>query len=559
MPTAKTLRTLRSDPDSIILPADKDGAYIPLKRDLTLIFERKTSSLIKASNIPLEIQRRLISRNSKPPRLYGLPKIHKDGVLLRPVVSTIDSSTYNLTKHLSRIIKEYTGKTSSHILKSTHFVELISEITIQPTDLFSQYYRTATTPGQAIFLTDKSHTSTYFAFEEFDGSGNARELDKIKSMIVIHKWPDSYALKIAWSNLFGGAWQWWRTKGKDIYTFANLAAAFERTFLKAESLPLKWKRVTELVQHKGRLAERRTGDNNPLCFKCRKYGHVAKYSRNGKIICYTCRKEGHIGKNYPGETKENLVIKHLIEDVDQNANYFKEARINGDMVRGYIDPGSKVVTIRKIGLTWESMKESYYMTGYGAGKVMPLSESTINIEVAHARAAVVVLVVPDEAQIAPVLIGQPFTEQQHITMDEKRKAKWKKKKARVAESCLLGRRDGDDKPQAVTVMESLRIRGPLRTRSPFRPGRNSSGSIALQRSFLYETPRREWKVVRRKNCLCMCGYGALLTIGVVQLNRVKVALKSCRRNKEKTEVRLPHQRLLTELPWLPLTIDDFLV
>ncbi|GJQ87697.1 hypothetical protein Trydic_g22072 [Trypoxylus dichotomus] len=62
------------------------------------------------------------------------------------------------------------------------------------------------------------------------------------------------------------------------------------------------------------------------------------------------------------------------------------------------------------------MKELFYLTGYGTGKIMPLGENTIDLEVDHARAVVLVLVVPDEPQTVPVLIGEPFTEQQHITM-----------------------------------------------------------------------------------------------------------------------------------------------
>ena len=45
------------------------------------------------------------STGSKPGRLYGLPKVHKDGVPLRPIVSCIDSYTYNLAKYLVRILQ----------------------------------------------------------------------------------------------------------------------------------------------------------------------------------------------------------------------------------------------------------------------------------------------------------------------------------------------------------------------------------------------------------------------------------------------------------------------
>lgn len=85
------------------------------------------------------------------------------------------------------------------------------------------------------------------------------------------------------------------------------------------------------------------------------------------------------------------------------------------MVRGYVDPGSKVVTIREadakvVGLNWEKMKELYYLTVYGAGRVVPLGECTVDLEVDHAKAVVVILVVPDDAQTVPILIGQTFTE-----------------------------------------------------------------------------------------------------------------------------------------------------
>ena len=43
-------------------------------------------------------------RASTLPQLYGLPKVHKDGIPLRPIVSAIGSPTYSLSKELARIL-----------------------------------------------------------------------------------------------------------------------------------------------------------------------------------------------------------------------------------------------------------------------------------------------------------------------------------------------------------------------------------------------------------------------------------------------------------------------
>ena len=44
---------------------------------------------------------------SNPSRIYRLPKIHKSGAPLRPIVSAIGSYSHNLAKYLTRIIKQY--------------------------------------------------------------------------------------------------------------------------------------------------------------------------------------------------------------------------------------------------------------------------------------------------------------------------------------------------------------------------------------------------------------------------------------------------------------------
>jgi hypothetical protein len=58
--------------------------------------------IIKQSSIPQQEQRALLPSSTRPPRLYGLPKIHKEECPLRPIVSTMGSPTYNLAKYLAK-------------------------------------------------------------------------------------------------------------------------------------------------------------------------------------------------------------------------------------------------------------------------------------------------------------------------------------------------------------------------------------------------------------------------------------------------------------------------
>lgn len=65
---------------------------------------------------------------SIPARLYGLPKVHKENIPLRPIVSCIQSYNYRLGKFLAGIIKPIRGSTYS--LKNTDaFVKFLKENT----------------------------------------------------------------------------------------------------------------------------------------------------------------------------------------------------------------------------------------------------------------------------------------------------------------------------------------------------------------------------------------------------------------------------------------------
>jgi Reverse transcriptase (RNA-dependent DNA polymerase) len=140
----KALKALKSDDSIIVLAADKGNATVVMNRDeydtkmSTLIndrtkfkklgkrnpgtrIEKVGKSLIKKYNL----DSKLIEENSKLPHIYGLPKIHKQDVPLRPVVSCIGSSVHPLAKYLVRILNPLQETIQSSVANSKQFVRRI--------------------------------------------------------------------------------------------------------------------------------------------------------------------------------------------------------------------------------------------------------------------------------------------------------------------------------------------------------------------------------------------------------------------------------------------------
>ena len=64
--------------------------------------------------IPESKKRSLLISNPIPPRLYGLPKIHKKDAPMRPIVSFNSSPTYELAKYLDSWFKTATNFKSEY-------------------------------------------------------------------------------------------------------------------------------------------------------------------------------------------------------------------------------------------------------------------------------------------------------------------------------------------------------------------------------------------------------------------------------------------------------------
>uniref|UniRef100_A0A3Q1CM31 Reverse transcriptase domain-containing protein n=1 Tax=Amphiprion ocellaris TaxID=80972 RepID=A0A3Q1CM31_AMPOC len=136
----KAIKSLKQDNSITILPADRGrttvimdtdtyeqqltnmlqdrNTYKILKKDPTQQKKRTLKTLLKplleTNKITQEAYNHLIPTPNVTPWIYGTPKIHKKDTPLRPVVDSIRSVTYNLSKALVEIIKPLLGTSQHH-------------------------------------------------------------------------------------------------------------------------------------------------------------------------------------------------------------------------------------------------------------------------------------------------------------------------------------------------------------------------------------------------------------------------------------------------------------
>ncbi|KAG8236617.1 hypothetical protein J437_LFUL012809 [Ladona fulva] len=116
----------------------EDETYRTKSSDPTKPIMRKTVTLLRKTGLPEETIKSLRPQAPVPPRLYGLPKIHKEGVPLRPIVSAINSPNYLLARYLAKLLTPHVGKSIRHVKNSAEFVKTISQLKLDPTDIMEK-------------------------------------------------------------------------------------------------------------------------------------------------------------------------------------------------------------------------------------------------------------------------------------------------------------------------------------------------------------------------------------------------------------------------------------
>lgn len=157
------LTKLKKNNDIIITKSDKGGKVVVLNKadyldkasDLLsdeATYEKLTKNPLNNASTEFNKKVRNIAKNKKDikflekfkvfnpslPYFYGLPKIHKENVPLRPIISNIGSYSCKLSKWLTGLLTPFLGRFSnSHILHSEDFIGKIRALNFHNVKMLS--------------------------------------------------------------------------------------------------------------------------------------------------------------------------------------------------------------------------------------------------------------------------------------------------------------------------------------------------------------------------------------------------------------------------------------
>lgn len=118
------------------------GPYLKLTKTPLpkMISELNTTLKVCKNIVTPELRRKLHVSNPSVPKLYGLPKIHKPGNSMRPIVSAIGAPTYKLAKWLTEVFENLSERQPTLSVKnSLEFIDTVKNITLQPGEILVSF------------------------------------------------------------------------------------------------------------------------------------------------------------------------------------------------------------------------------------------------------------------------------------------------------------------------------------------------------------------------------------------------------------------------------------
>ena len=113
------------------------------KKDPTSSLKNKLISLLKeikqTGGLSTNKYKQLYPTSAVPPKFYGLPKRHKVGTPLRPIVSSMGSITYGVAKELAYIIKPLVHQSPHHLKNTQHSVQQLQGKRLEPGEVITSF------------------------------------------------------------------------------------------------------------------------------------------------------------------------------------------------------------------------------------------------------------------------------------------------------------------------------------------------------------------------------------------------------------------------------------
>lgn len=160
----KTRKFIKRHNDIIIIQADKGNKTVAIykneykskmeklledkntyrtsRADPTLKLQRTNNNIVtdlhKSGYIDLWQKRRLHCSAANAPRIYGLPKIHKTGIPLRPIVSSTQVPCYQLSKYVGQILKNLISE-KYNVKNSTQLKEQLVDIKLDKDNILISF------------------------------------------------------------------------------------------------------------------------------------------------------------------------------------------------------------------------------------------------------------------------------------------------------------------------------------------------------------------------------------------------------------------------------------
>ena len=165
----KALKQLNTDKECIVLTGDKGvvlvvmdrqeymkkakillestNTYRPIPRDPTNKHKNRLINILKNMKVEYGMSQNtykmMYPTGANAPKFYGMPKIHKKDVPLRPIVSSIGSVTYGAAKELVRILKTLVCESIYHGNNSKKFTDEIRNTKIEEGECITSFDVTA--------------------------------------------------------------------------------------------------------------------------------------------------------------------------------------------------------------------------------------------------------------------------------------------------------------------------------------------------------------------------------------------------------------------------------